>query len=94
VAELQQSMADFFRTKTGKTTQKSVADFGSSGADFKLHSSSKISLTMCFSLDNHSKITKLKHNTPKLIKNIVYGHNTCNKQLHHFKLLSSHPQNH
>jgi len=54
MAELQQSGPDFCRIKTGKTAQKSVADFGNSVADFGLHSSSKISLTMRFSLKNHS----------------------------------------
>jgi len=54
VAELQHSGSDFRRTKAGKTAQNSVAEFGSSVADFGLHSSSKISLTMRFSLKNHS----------------------------------------
>ncbi|KEH16142.1 hypothetical protein MTR_0308s0050 [Medicago truncatula] len=42
------SVADVRRTKTGKSAQKSGTDFGNSGADFELHSSSKISLTMRF----------------------------------------------
>jgi len=48
-----------------------MAEFGSSVAEFGLQNSSKISLTMRFSLKNHSSITKLKHNTPKSIQNIV-----------------------
>ena len=54
VAKLQHSGPDFCRTKAGKTAQNSVAEFGSSVADFGLHNSSKISLTMRFSLKNHS----------------------------------------
>jgi len=46
VAKLQHLGPDFCQTKAGKTAQKSVADFDSSAADFGLHSSSKISLTM------------------------------------------------
>lgn len=53
-ADFDKLVADFCRTKAGKSAQKSVADFGDSVADFELHSSSKISLTMRFSLKNHS----------------------------------------
>jgi len=53
-AELQHSGPNFCRTKLEKQLRKSVAEFGSLVADFGLHSSSKISLTMRFSLKNHS----------------------------------------
>ncbi|KEH16688.1 hypothetical protein MTR_0116s0140 [Medicago truncatula] len=58
------SVADFRGTKIGKSAQQSGADFGNSGADFELHSSSKISLTMRFSLKNHSWITRLNTRLP------------------------------
>ena len=54
VADFDTSVADFSRTKTGNLDQKMVADFDNSVADFGLLSSSKISLTMRFSLKNHS----------------------------------------
>ena len=61
MADFDKSGADFCRTKTGNSDQKmmadfdnSVADFDNSVADFGLLSSSKISLTMRFSLKNHS----------------------------------------
>ncbi|KEH37592.1 hypothetical protein MTR_2g042135 [Medicago truncatula] len=44
-------------TQQRKSAQKSVADF-------ELHSSSKISLTMRFSLKNHSWITRLNTRLP------------------------------
>ncbi|KEH22409.1 hypothetical protein MTR_7g045395 [Medicago truncatula] len=47
MADFDNSVAEFCRTKTGKSAKKSVANFG-------LHSSSKISLTMRFSFKNHS----------------------------------------
>ena len=53
VADFDKSVADFSRTKIGNLDQKMVADFDNSVADFGLLSSSKISLTMRFSLKNH-----------------------------------------
>jgi hypothetical protein len=53
VADFDKSVADFSRTKTGNLDQKMVADFDNSVADFGLLSSSKISLSMRFSLKNH-----------------------------------------